>query len=197
MAMDPIDADVALMLAFQKGDDLAFEQLLDKYYRAIVNFIYRFVNDRSDAEELAQEVFFRVHRARDDYEPRARFSSWLYKIATNVALKAARRSRRMPLKNPAEVSQNSRSSENDIPDPRPNAESALVDQELEKAVRSAVEALPKKERLALILRRYQELSYKEIAAVMNCTEGAVKTYLHRGKLRVRRQLLPYLDQGRI
>lgn len=196
MAMDPIDPDVALMLAFQKGNDLAFEQLLDKYYGTIVNFLYRFVNDRSDAEELAQEVFLRVHRARTNYEPRARFSSWLYKIATNVALKAVRKSRRRGLRNPTEVSQNS-GSRNDIPDSRPSAESVLADAELEKALRSAVAALPKNERLALILRRYQELSYREIAAAMNCTEGAVKTYLHRGKLRVRRQLLPYLDKGRV
>jgi RNA polymerase sigma-70 factor (ECF subfamily) len=196
MAMDPIDPDVALMLAFQKGDDLAFEQLLDKYYGPIVNFVYRFVNDRSDAEELAQEVFLRVHRARGSYEPRARFSSWLYKIATNVALKAARKSRRMPLRNPAEAAQDSGGG-NDIPDPRPNAESVLADEELEKAVRSAIEALPKNEKLALILRRYQGLSYREIAAAMNCSEGAVKTYLHRGKLRARRQLLPYLEKGRI
>lgn len=196
MAMDPIDPDVALMLAFQKGDDLAFEQLLDKHYGPIVNFVYRFVNNRSDAEELAQEVFLRVYRARSSYEPRARLSSWLYKIATNVALKAARKSRRMPLRNPAEAMHDSGGG-NDIPDSRPNAESVLADEELEKAVRSALEALPRNEKLALILRRYQGLSYREIAAAMNCSEGAVKTYLHRGKLRVRRQLLPYLDKGRI
>ncbi len=194
--MDQNDPDVQLMLAFQKGDGLAFDQLLDKHYKAIVNFVYRFVNDRWDAEELAQEVFLRVYRAGSSYEPRARFTSWLYKIATNVALKAARKSRRMPFRNVPETSAGGDGFDPaDVPDFRPNAESALADEELERAVRHAVEALPKKERTALILRRYHDLSYKEIAAVMNCTEGAVKTYLHRGKLRARKHLLPYLGKG--
>ena len=92
--MDPPDPDASKMIAFQQGDVAAFEQLLDKHYKAIVNFIYKFVNNREESEELTQEVFLKVFRARATYEPRARFKAWLYRIATNVSLKASEKKRR-------------------------------------------------------------------------------------------------------
>jgi RNA polymerase sigma-70 factor (ECF subfamily) len=198
MVMDPLDPDAALMVAFQRGDGLAFEQLLDKYYTIIVNFIYRIVNDRAEAEDLAQEAFLRVYRARESYEPRARFAAWIYKIATNISLKAAARARRIPFRR---ASMNLGNTQDDgcegIQDPRPNAERTLMGMELGMMVKRVVDSLPKNEKLALILRRYQDLSYKEIATVMNCTESAVKTYLHRGKSHVRERLLPYVEKGGI
>jgi RNA polymerase sigma-70 factor (ECF subfamily) len=198
MVMDPPDPDAALMVAFQRGDSLAFEQLLDKYHNTIVNFIYRIVNDRAEAEELAQEVFLRIYRARERYQPRARFAAWIYKIATNISFKAAARTRRMPFRR---ISRNQAETQHDgyeeVRDPRPNAESALVGTELGMIVKRAIDSLPKNEKLALTLRRYQDLSYREIAVVMDCTESAVKTYLHRGKSRLRERLLPYLQKGRI
>jgi RNA polymerase sigma-70 factor, ECF subfamily len=188
----PYDPDTALMVAFQQGEEAAFEQILDKYHKAIVNFIYKIVNNRAEAEELAQDVFLRVYRARHNYEPRARFSAWLYRIATNVGLKAAGRKRRSPFGFGADAitgKEEGRARE-------PNAEQKLVESELGKVVRQIIRGLPRNEKIAIILRRYEGLSYKEIAEVMNCTEPAVKTYIHRGKLRLRDRIRPYLTEGK-
>jgi RNA polymerase sigma-70 factor, ECF subfamily len=194
--MDIPDPDSELMVAYQNGDNLAFDQLLDKYHRSIVNFIYKFVNNAAEAEDLAQEVFLRVHRARAGYEPRARFAAWIYRIAANVALKEAGRKRRMRFWSRNHNSQGEPPDDGiPVPDPAPNAERGLLASEMGRVVRRAILALPEKERLALVLRRYEELSYRDIAEVMNCTEAAVKTYIHRGKLHVRDRILPYLQKG--
>ena len=196
--MDPIDPDVELMVAVQQENSAAFEQLLDKYHRPIVNFIYKFVNNVSEAEDLAQEVFLRIYRARHRYQPKARFAAWAYRIATNLSLKEAQRKRRMGF-----WSRNHKGSENGVnkeetfADPLPDAEGRLMSAELGQVIRSAIRSLPRKERVAVVLRRYEELSYKEIAEIMSCTEAAVKTYIHRGKLRIRDRILPYVQKGRI
>jgi RNA polymerase sigma-70 factor, ECF subfamily len=196
--MDLNDPDAELMVAFQQGDSTAFEQLLDKYHRLIVNFIYKFVNNAAEAEELAQEVFLRIYRARNSYEPKARFAAWIYRIATNLGLKAAGKKRRMSF-----FSYSNNSHEDPVfdaevlRDPVPDAERQLISSELGQVIRRALGGLPPKERAALVLRRYEELSYREIAEIMDCTEAAVKTYIHRGKIHVRERILPYLRKGRI
>ncbi len=195
--MNHSDPDAALMVAYQKGDDSSFDQLLDKYHRPIVNFIYKIVNNAGEAEELAQEVFLRVCRARHTYEPRARFAAWIYTIATNLSLKAAGRNRRMRFWNRNHDSHgDSPPVEETLPDPLPDAEQRLIASEMGEVIRRAIQALPLNERVAIVLRRYEELSYREIAEIMECTEAAVKTYIHRGKLHVRDRILPYLEKGR-
>lgn len=189
--IDPPDPDAALMLAFQKGDEGSFERLLDKYQRPIVNFIYKIVNNRAEAEELAQDVFLRIYRARHQYEPRARFSAWIYRIATNTSLKALRQ-RRIVQSLPQESQP-----EWQMRDRQPDAERRLVAAERDAMVRTAIGRLPEKQRIAIVLRRYEGLSYKEIADVMRCTEAAVKTYIHRGKLGVRDHLLAHSRKGKI
>ena len=196
MPMEFSDHDSELMVAYQNGDYTAFDQLLDKYHRPIVNFIYKFVNNVSEAEDLAQEVFLRIHRAKEGYEPRARFAAWIYRIAANVSLKEIGRKKRMRFWNPNNNSHSPPDSEEPFPDPRPNAENRLISAEMAREIRRAIQALPPKERLALVLRRYQDLSYREIAETMGCTEAAVKTYIHRGKLHVRDHILPYMQKGR-
>lgn len=196
--MDPIDPDAALMVAFQKGDNEAFDHILDKYRRPIVNFIYKIVNNSAEAEELAQEVFLRVYRARLTYEPRARFAAWIYRIATNLSFKEADRKRRMRFWHQRDDSQGDASTEEDVfHDPMQNAENKLIATEMGEVIRRAIAALPRHEKTALVLRRYEELSYREIAGIMHCTEAAVKTYIHRGKLHVRELILPYLQKGSI
>jgi RNA polymerase sigma-70 factor (ECF subfamily) len=190
----PCDPDTALMVAFQQGDEGAFEQILDKYHKAIVNFIYKIVNNRAEAEELAQDVFLKVYRARLNYEPRARFSAWIYRIATNVGLKAAGRKRRSPFGFGPDAGYKITGEEGRAREP--DAEQTLVTSELGKVVRQVIRGLPRNEKIAIILRRYEGLSYKEIAEVMNCTEPAVKTYIHRGKLRLRDRIRPYLRKGK-
>jgi RNA polymerase sigma-70 factor, ECF subfamily len=195
--MDSPNSDHALMVAIQKGDAVAFEQLLVKYSRTIVNFIYKFVNDVGMAEELAQEVFLKIYLARHTYEPRAPFSSWLYKIAANEGMKAARKERRWFFRTGRQEADGHENTLEAIPDTRQNAEHDLKDAETSRIVQKAINSLPKKEKLAIVLRRYEGLSYEEIAAVMNCTEGAVKTYIHRGKLHLRDIMLPYIAKGLI
>jgi RNA polymerase sigma-70 factor (ECF subfamily) len=195
--MDLKDPDAELMVAFQQGDGSAFEQLLDKYHRSIVNFIYKIVNNLAEAEELAQEVFLRIYRARHRYEPRARFAAWIYRIATNVSLKEADRKRRMRFwGNNHGSAEATETLENVFRDPAPDAERQVISSELGRVIRGAIRSLPRNERVALVLRRYEDLSYREIADVMDCTEAAVKTYIHRGKLHVRDRILPYLEKGR-
>lgn len=196
--MDSIDSDAALMVAFQHGNSEAFDQLLDKYHKPIVNFIYKIVNNSAEAEELAQEVFLRIYKARHGYEPRARFAAWIYRIATNLILKEADRKRRMRFWTRNNNShEDSAAEEERLRDPEPDAERQLVSSELGIVIRRAISSLPRNERVALVLRRYEDLSYKEIAGIMDCTEAAVKTYIHRGKLHVRDRILPYLQKGRI
>jgi RNA polymerase sigma-70 factor (ECF subfamily) len=196
--MDPIDPDAELMVAVQHGDSAAFEYLLDKYHRPIVNFIYKLVNNAAEAEELAQEVFLRIYRARETYQPKARFAAWIYKIAANLSFKEAARKRRQRFWNWDHRSGDEpRVAEESIADPAPDAEGRMITSELGRAVRRAIRSLPPNERTALVLRRYEDLSYKEIAEAMNCTEAAVKTYIHRGKLHVRDCILPYFEKGTI
>jgi len=191
--MDPPDPDAAKMIAFQQGDVAAFEQLLDKHYKAIVNFIYKFVNNREESEELTQEVFLKVFRARATYEPRARFKAWLYRIATNVSLKASEKKRRFSFRRSFEERDfELYGYDGPVSVFAGDAERNLLEKESAEMVRRALRELPKNEKVAIILRRYEGLSYKEIAEVMNCTEGAVKTYIHRGKLRLRDLLYPYI-----
>jgi RNA polymerase sigma-70 factor, ECF subfamily len=195
--MDSPNSDHALMAAVQRGDTSAFEQLLVKYNRAIVNFIYKFVNDVGVAEELAQEVFLKIYLARHTYEPRAPFSSWLYRIAANEGMRAARKGRRLFFRTRRQDADGHGNALEAIPDIRQNAEHKLTDNETARIVQKAIGSLPKKEKLAIVLRRYEGLSYEEIAGVMNCTEGAVKTYIHRGKLHLRDLMLPYIEKGLI
>lgn len=196
--MDPIDPDAELMVAVQHDNGAAFEQLLDKYHRHIVNFIYKFVNNAAEAEDLAQEVFLRIYRARHRYQPKARFAAWAYRIATNLSLKEAERKRRRGFWNQNHKGREGPISEEEVlSDPVPNAEGRLISAELGEVIRGAIRSLPRNERVAVVLRRYEELSYKEIAEIMSCTEAAVKTYIHRGKLHIRDRILPYLQKGRI
>lgn len=196
--MAPIDSDAALMVAFQQGNNEAFDQLLDKYHRRIVNFIYKIVNNSAEAEELAQEVFLRIYRARGTYEPTAHFAAWIYRIATNLSLKEAGKRNRLLFWRRDRNSHDSTAVEQDaIEDPLPDAEHKLIAAETGRVIRRAIRSLPPRERTALVLRRYEELSYKEIAEIMQCTEAAVKTYIHRGKLHVRDSILPYLQKGSI
>jgi RNA polymerase sigma-70 factor (ECF subfamily) len=197
--MDSIDADAALMVAFQKGDSEAFDHILDKYHKPIVNFIYKIVNNSAEAEELAQEVFLRIYRARHTYEPKARFAAWIYRIATNLSFKEAGRKRRMRFwHHRGDNSHADPLAEEEVfRDPMPDAENRLITTELGQVIRRAIRSLPRNEKIALVLRRYEDLSYKEIAEIMHCTEAAVKTYIHRGKLHVRELILPYLQKGSI
>jgi RNA polymerase sigma-70 factor (ECF subfamily) len=137
-----------------------------------------------------------MYLARKRYEPTAKLSSWIYKIATNLCLKELRRKRRMPVEEKSTGSDNSKSAPSlEIPDFKPSVLDELQSAERERLVASSIAGLPKHEKTALLLRKYHALSYKEIADAMGCSEGAVKTYIHRGKLRLKERLLPFLSRS--
>jgi RNA polymerase sigma-70 factor (ECF subfamily) len=184
-----MESDIELMMRTKSGDDSAFTDLMRRHYKGLVNYIYRFTNNRETSEDLAQEVFLRVYRSVKTYEPQAKFSTWLYKIATNLCftnVKARGREQNFSLD---EMQENT----GDFKDPKPeNADDVVYRKEIKQSIFKALESLPEKERVAIILCKYEELPYEEVADVLGCTVGAVKTYVYRGRMRLIDKLKPYL-----
>jgi RNA polymerase sigma-70 factor (ECF subfamily) len=196
-------SDVQLMLDVKAGDEVSFELLLHRYRTPLVHFLYRMVRDQASAEDLAQEVFLRVYRAREQYEPSAKFTTWMFRIATNLALNAKRDGRYRLL----EVSIGERgetSGETDtghpasveVADAQPGIESELIARDRTAMIRRAIEALPEKQRAAVLLHKYQEMDYDEIAKVLQCSESALKSLLFRAYETLRVQLAPLVETGR-
>ena len=179
------------MLRLKAGDSNAFTRLVERYRGPLVHFLYRMVGDAATAEELAQEVFVRVYGARRRYRPRAKFSTWLFRIATNLALNSLRDTRlRRQLEARSEEQAASRVA--GLADPVANMEQQLLAQERRATIRRAVESLPEKQRLAVLLHKYQELDYAEIAAILGCSESALKSLLFRAYEALRAKLRPLL-----
>jgi len=170
-------SDAELMLRVKDGDEESFAGLLSKHRDPVINYLYRMVQNAAVAEELAQDVFLRVYRARHSYEPTAKFTTWLYRIATHVAFNFLRDGRvarnAVPLEGP---------DGQPVPELRasdPSVEDRLVAEARTHEIRRAILALPEKQRAAVILHKYQELDYREIAATLQCSESAVKSLLFR------------------
>jgi RNA polymerase sigma-70 factor (ECF subfamily) len=189
---DQTDADV--MLRVKAGDQSAFDYLVQKYRRAMVSFMYRMARNSSAAEDLAQEVFLRVYRSRETYEPSAKFTTWLYRIATNLAVNHARDTRherpevQISLDEPDEETGTTM----EVPDATPNAEQVIVRRERLLAIRKKVEALPEQQRLAVIMHKYQQMDYKQIAEVLKKSESATKSLLFRAYETLREQLKEFI-----
>ncbi len=197
-----VDPDVALMLALKDGNEAAFAELIGRHQVRVVSLIYRFVGDEAEAEDLAQEVFLRVYRMRDRYRPKARFSTWIYRIAANVSLNALRaRSRRRCVSMPmtfdnAETQEGQTSSH--VEDHRVDMPYApMENRELRDQVHQAINQLPETQKVAVILNKYEGMSYDEIAAIMGCSMMAVKSLLARARNNLREQLEFYMQTGRV
>jgi len=187
-------SDVDLMLAVRAGDDGAFAELADRHRNAIVNLTYRYLGNRADAEDLAQEVFLKVHRARKRYEPRAKFTTWLYRVAVNACLNEVRNRKHRPTH--AALSFGG-AEETSLPaDPRSeNPAAAAEREELRRQVRLALDELPERQRLAILLNKFHGQSYEELAQAFGMTIPAVKSLLVRARENVRRRIEPYLKAG--
>jgi RNA polymerase sigma-70 factor (ECF subfamily) len=191
-------SDIQLMLAVKAGDEASFELLLRKYRTPLVNFLYRMVRDTAMAEDLAQEVFLRVYRAREQYAPSAKFTTWMFRIATNLALNARRDGRRRQLE--VSMDQSTDDGERDAPaleiaNGQPTIEHELVAQVRISAIRQAVEALPEKQRAAVLMHKYQEMDYDQIAKALGCSEAALKSLLFRAYETLRVQLASMVSSG--
>jgi RNA polymerase sigma-70 factor (ECF subfamily) len=186
--------DAEVMLRVKAGDESAFEYLVHKYRRSMVGFMYRMSHNAAAAEDLAQEVFLRVYRSRQSYEASAKFTTWLYRIATNLAVNHARDTRherpevQVSIDEPDEDS----STTLQVPDRSLNAEQAIVLRERMLAIRQKVEALPEQQKMAVIMHKYQQMDYKQIAEVLKKSESATKSLLFRAYETLREQLKEFI-----
>jgi RNA polymerase sigma-70 factor (ECF subfamily) len=188
--------DVQLMLDVKAGDELSFELLLRKYRTPLVNFLYRMVRDSAVAEDLAQEVFLRVYRARKEYAPSAKFTTWMFRIATNLALNSVRDNRHRQLEISMDHAVDAGDDEQpamEVPDRKPTAEQQLIARTRSELILRAVHALPEKQRAAVLLHKYQELDYDEIARILVCSESALKSLLFRAYETLRVELAPLVN----
>jgi len=188
--------DVQLMLDVKAGDEQSFELLLRKYRTPLVNFLYRMVRDTAIAEDLAQEVFLRVYRARQQYAPSAKFTTWMFRIATNLALNSVRDNRRRKMEISMDQSVDTGEDEQkplEVPDRAPSVEQELVARCRADMILKAIHSLPEKQRAAVLLHKYQELDYDEIARVLECSESALKSLLFRAYESLRVELAPLVS----
>jgi len=197
-------SDVQLMLDVKSGDDSSFELLLRKYRTPVVNFLYRMVRDAAAAEDLAQEVFLRVYRARGQYLPTAKFTTWMFRIATNLAFNALRDGRYRQMEVSIDQSGVDRSGDGEskqpaleIADRQPSIELELIRRDRAELIRRAVESLPEKQRAAVLLHKYQEMDYDEIARVLGCSESALKSLLFRAYETLRVELAPLVGAAQV
>jgi RNA polymerase sigma-70 factor (ECF subfamily) len=186
--------DAELMLRAGTGDDAAFEVLIEKYRRPVIAFMFRSVHNQAVAEELAQEVFLRIYRARASYRADAKFSTWLYRIATNLAVNHARDTkseRTAPTLNLDEPDEESGSMP-DVADSHPTVEQDIMRRERLAAIRKIVMSLPERQRMAVLMHKYQNLDYKEIGRVLNLSESATKSLLFRAYEALRDRLKEFV-----
>jgi RNA polymerase sigma-70 factor (ECF subfamily) len=186
--------DAQVMLKVKAGDDSAFDYLVQKYRRPMMSFMYRMAHNAAVAEDLAQEVFLRVYRSRENYEASAKFTTWLYRIATNLAVNHARDTRQERPENTLSIDEPDEESGRtlDVPDAAPTAEENLVRRERLAAIRQRVEALPERQRLAVIMHKYQQMDYRQIADVLKLSESATKSLLFRAYETLREQLKEFI-----
>lgn len=186
-AVAVLEPDAQLMLRAKEGDAASFALLLERHRAPVIHFLYRMVQNPAVAEELAQEVFLRVYRARTRYEPSARFTTWLFRIATHLALNYLRDGRQERGRESLDPDPDGNRLRQ-IPDRSPTVEEALLREARLAEVRAAIAQLPPKQRAAVLMHKYQEMEYAQIARVLNCSESAVKSLLFRAYERLRARL---------
>ena len=187
-----VDFDTQLMIGVQRDDASSFGELLSRNRTLVVNYLSRMVVNRAVAEELAQDVFIRIYRSRRTYEPSAKFSTWLYRIMTNVALNHFRDEKRTRQQISLDVRE-AAPLRRETQDRAPLVEDRLVRDVGARRVRQAIRALPPKQRAAVIMHKYEELDYERIAKILGCTPSAVKALMFRAyetlRLRLRGTVL--------
>ena len=194
--MERQSADIRDILAFQAGDEQAFQRLFARYQKPICNYLFRFLGNFSIAEELTQEVFVRVCRSAQTYSPQAAFRNWIYRIATNVAKNEVRKREYSTRKASLEFSSSHGDGRTEEKYSDPGAETPeyiIVAKHLEREIQDILNRLPGKQKTALLLCRHHGFSYREIAEIMDLRQGAVKSLIHRATETLRRDLKPYID----
>lgn len=186
--------DSAIMLELRAGNMAGFDFLIQKYRKPIISFMYRMVRNQAVAEELAQEVFLRVYRSRETYRAEARFSTWLYRIATNLGVNHARDTRHE--RNASTVYLDETDAETgttpDVADSTPGAENEMLRRERLNAIRQHVMALPERQKMAVLMHKYEGMDYKQIGEVLKLSESATKSLLFRAYQTLRERLKEFI-----
>jgi len=191
-----LDSDASLMLKFKNGDISSFEKLLQKHKERIINIIYQFIGERNEAEDLAMEVFLRVYQAAKSYEPKAKFTTWLYKITTNLCLNAIRKKTKLQTISLSKPVSTGEGKEEEliekIADAAPSPQQILEKKERNTLIRKAIDSLSAKQRMAIILQIYEGLSYKEISRILGCSVKSVERRLYWARTNLKEKLSSYL-----
>jgi RNA polymerase sigma-70 factor, ECF subfamily len=187
-------SDAAIMLRVAAGDEAGFNYLVEKHYRAMTHFMFRMVRNQAVAEELAQEVFLRVYRSRESYRAEAKFTTWLYRIATNLAVNHARDTRheRSAQNVYLDAPDEETGTTPDVADDEPSAEQNLLRDERMAAIRKHVMALPERQRMAVLMHKYQGMDYRQIGEVLKLSESATKSLLFRAYQTLREKLKDFV-----
>lgn len=184
--------DFALMVRVGAGDHEAFRKLVERHQNAVIGTVAKMLGNASEAEDIAQQVFLRIWRNAKRYRPDAKFTTYLYTITRNLVFNETRRKSRKKEVSSDEREENSNQLIEASPDRQPDAE--LLQAELQTAVDAAIASLPEAQRMAVVLRRYEQLSYEEIADVLNLSVSAVKSLLFRARTSLREALSGYLAE---
>lgn len=187
MAVASLDRDAELMLRVRGGDQASFGLLLERHRGPVIHFLHRMVQNSAVAEELAQDVFLRVFRSRHTYEPSAKFTTWLFRIATHLALNWIRDGRKERLQDSLDGNAWD-GAPRQLADREPTVEQTLVYQVKLSEVRNAIDSLPVKQRAAVLMHKYEEMEYAQIATVLSCSDSAVKSLLFRAYETLRSRL---------
>lgn len=187
-------SDAAIMLRVAAGDESGFDYLVQKYHRAMIHFLFRMVRNQAVAEEMAQEVFLRVYRSRESYRAEAKFTTWLYRIATNLAVNHARDTKHERTAQTVylDAPDPETGSTPDVADDDPSAEQLMLRDERMKAIRTHVMALPERQRMAVLMHKYQGMDYRQIGEVLKLSESATKSLLFRAYQTLRDKLKDFV-----
>ena len=178
-----------LVARVAEGDEYAFQILVNRHQTSVLNLIYRFMGDRLKSEDLAQETFLQVWRSAKTYQRKSKFTTWLYRICANLCLNEIKSARRKKWLQFFKNTPDSKQPENeDLLDESPNPEDLLLARERNQQITNALQSLPENQRIALILKRYDDLSYKEISRVLGCSIPAVESLLVRAKRTLQKKL---------
>jgi RNA polymerase sigma-70 factor (ECF subfamily) len=182
--------DVRLMRLVSRGDTAAFQDLVERHQTLVLGTVGRMLGSNSDVEDIAQQVFIRVWKSAARYVPRAKFTTWLLKITRNLVFNELRRAKRR-----AQVPMQTDVGAEQIPlkdEAAPAPDASLLESELQQAIEQAISELPEAQRMAVILRRYEELSYEQIGEILDLSVPAVKSVLFRARTELRARLSSYL-----
>jgi len=194
-AFDANAQDLRWMQLIKGGDTEALRALIETHQRRIIGTVAKMLGDDSDAEDIAQQVFIRLWKSAGRYEPTAKFTTWLFKITRNLVFNELRRRKRHPatsLDRPLDPNEPARTLQ--TADPNVKApDTALLDDEMQAAIQRAIDELPETQRMAIVLRRYEDVSYEEIGEILDLSVPAVKSVLFRARTELREKLKQYLD----